>query len=190
MAALKLSLALPVLVALLLAAASLAAAQGPPKAEVVAELQGLKRALRFRPKYSLIRRVASILLSRQDDFPEDFDFSDVVNKTLLLPTNAAIIGAGVRKIPTNEAEGEQYEALGLMNVLDGYLTMEDIKAPGATFTTVHDGTALTVKETRSGGVVALGQDGQKRGKWSVVVDPTLFKGKFVVVHGVNRMQLP
>ncbi|CAI5535630.1 unnamed protein product [Closterium sp. Naga37s-1] len=189
MAAGKPSFALPVLV-LLLAAASLAAAQvtSPPKAEVVAELQALKRALRLRPKYALIRRVASTLLARQDDFPENFDFSDVVNKTLLLPTNGAIVGAGVRKLPTNEDDGAQYEDLGLMNVLDGYLTIEDIKA-GAILKTMHDDRVLAVKESR-GAVIALGQEGQKRRQWSVVVDATLFKGKFVVAHGVNRMQQP
>ncbi|CAI5506433.1 unnamed protein product [Closterium sp. Naga37s-1] len=95
----------------------------------------------------------------EDEFLENFDFSDVVNN--------AIVGAGVRKLPTNESDGEQYEDLGLVNVLDGYLTIEDIKA-GAILKKMHDDRVLEVKEVR-GAVVAVGQEGQKRRQWSVVL---------------------
>ncbi|GJP51894.1 hypothetical protein CLOM_g11023 [Closterium sp. NIES-68] len=168
---------------------------------MISELRKLRKAitqLKYLGRYTLIASAIDQALPKLNDIPDDEDLSAYDQKTVLIPQNEAIstaglgtlVKAGVKTMSADKAM--TFSDNGLINVLDGYFTFDEIKR-GTTFQTMLGARRLrkyfVPLVMRKGSPYALGQS--KNGlSWSQIVNPGIYRGKYFVAHGVDALQQP
>ncbi|CAI5472072.1 unnamed protein product [Closterium sp. Yama58-4] len=168
------------------------------KSALISELKNARRSisqLKYLGQYSLVATAIDQALPKLDDIPDDEDLSQVDQKTVLVPQNAALGPAGLGTlIKTGAApsakQSIKFEKMGLINVLDGYFTLGELKKCSSV-PTMLDGRRLKKYSVpllmRKGTAVALGQSGNAL-SWSQIVNPGIYKGRFFILHGVDALQ--
>ncbi|CAI5978781.1 unnamed protein product [Closterium sp. NIES-64] len=188
----------PFLVCALLALIVCVAEAEVTKSALISELKSARRAitqLKYLGRYSLVATAIDEALPKLDDIPDDEDLSQADQKTILLPSNTALGPAGLGTlIKTGAApsakQAVKFEKTGLINVLDGYFTFNEIKKRSSV-PTMLDGRRLkkyfVPLPMRKGTAFALGQSNNGL-SWSQIVHPGIYKGRFFILHGVDALQ--
>ncbi|GJP52763.1 hypothetical protein CLOM_g11847 [Closterium sp. NIES-68] len=188
----------PLIVGALLALLVCCAAAQPTKEELISELRKLRKALtqfKYLGRYTLVATAIDQALPKLNDIPDGEDLSLIAQKTVLIPQNEALGPAGLGGLIRSGGSGAkalEFADTGLINVLDGYFTFDEIKR-GTTFPTMLGARRLrkyfVPLVMRKGSPYALGQS--KNGlSWSQIVNPGIYRGKYFVAHGVDALQQP
>ncbi|GJP34707.1 hypothetical protein CLOM_g19115 [Closterium sp. NIES-68] len=135
------------------------------------------------------------VIPKLDTFPEDGDLSIIGKKTILIPQNEALGAVGVGSLVKNGTSPEQivtFLEMGLLHILDGYYPFREIKH-SSSVPTLLPGRRLRKYFVpllmRRGSPYALGQSWNGL-SWSQIVNPGIYRGKYIVVHGVDALQQP
>ncbi|CAI5534759.1 unnamed protein product [Closterium sp. Naga37s-1] len=166
------------IVALLLLAACHADA-APTVAQFRAELNALKAVLAKTKEYSRSGK-ASIKCYPDSQLPQLF------NTALLVPTNKAVYGVGIKTLQNTTA----MEAIGKFNVLQRQFTAVQLLnlKPNTLLRTKAPPTDLLQRYPSVGanaGKAVLGPRNATAAVQGVVLFPDLFSGKFLKAHGLS-----
>ncbi|CAI5997199.1 unnamed protein product [Closterium sp. NIES-65] len=169
------------LIAALLLLAACRADAAPTVAQFRAELNALKAVLAKTKEYSAFGKGVDKMLK----YP-DAQLPQLFNTTLLVPTNKAVYGVGIKTLQNTTA----MEAIGKFNVLQRQFTAAQLRnlKPNTLLRTKAPPTDLLQRYPSVGanaGKVVLGPRNVTAAVQGVVLFPDLYSGKFLKAHGLS-----
>ncbi|CAI5489272.1 unnamed protein product [Closterium sp. Naga37s-1] len=169
------------LIAALLLLAACHAYAAPTVAQFRAELNALKAVLAKTKEYSAFGKGVDKMLK----YP-DAQLPQLFNTTLLVPTNKAVYGVGIKTLQNTTA----MEAIGKFNVLQRQFTAAQLLnlKPNTPLRTKAPPTDLLQRYPSVGanaGKAVLGPRNVTAAVQGVVLFPDLYSGKFLKAHGLS-----